>query len=92
MLNSVKQRVISGGHDVPAEDIVRRFYRSKANFWSIYKGKVDRWSLFYNSGECFQEVATGEGDNFSVREEALLERFMQDIETRGYCYERKTKY
>ena len=42
----VKQRVMNGGHDVPTEDIVRRFYRSKANFWNIYRAKADKWSLF----------------------------------------------
>ena len=75
----VKERVMNGGHDVPTVDIVRRFYRSKDNFWRIYKNKVDRWNLFYNSSEHFQEVATGEEDNFTVRDEGLFELFMRDV-------------
>ena len=38
----VRNRVMAGGHDVPEEDIVRRFYRSKRNFWLIYKNLVDK--------------------------------------------------
>ena len=33
----VRNRVMAGGHHVPTEDIVRRFYRSKRNFWYSYK-------------------------------------------------------
>lgn len=33
----VRNRVRLGGHHVPTEDIIRRFYRSKYNFWHIYK-------------------------------------------------------
>ena len=58
----VRNRVAAGGHHVPTEDVVRRFYRSKRNFWHIYRELVDRWSLFYNSDEHFQEVASGERD------------------------------
>ena len=36
----VRNRVMAGGHDVPEEDIIRRFYRSKRNFWEFYKDVV----------------------------------------------------
>lgn len=74
----VRNRVMAGGHHVPAEDIVRRFYRSKYNFWYIYKNLVDRWHLCYNSGEQTQEVAVGEGDRFLVKNEDCFEMFIQD--------------
>ena len=79
----VRNRVMGGGHDVPAEDIVRRFYRSKRNFWQIYKDLVDRWHLFYSSGEQTQEVAVGEGVQFTVKNEECFELFMQDIDNGG---------
>ena len=79
----VRNRVMAGGHDVPAEDIVRRFYRSKRNFWDIYKDLVDRWHLFYSSGEQTQEVAVGEGVQFTVKNEECFELFMQDIDNGG---------
>ena len=62
----VRNRVSAGGHHVPTEDVVRRFYRSKHNFWHIYRHLVDRWSLVYNSGEYPQEVAFGEDDQLTV--------------------------
>ena len=79
----VRNRVMAGGHDVPAEDIVRRFYRSKHNFWHIYKDQVDQWHLYYNSGEHLQEVAVGEEVQFTVKNEDLFELFMQDINNGG---------
>ena len=75
----VKNRVRAGGHHVPTDDIVRRFYRSKQNFWHIYKNQVDSWNLFYNSAEHFQEVASGKGDQFTVTNEVFFELFMTDI-------------
>ena len=79
----VRNRVMAGGHDVPAEDIVRQFYRSKRNFWHIYKNQVDRWHLFYNSGEHLQEIAVGEGNQVTVKNEDFFELFMQDISNGG---------
>ena len=79
----VRNRVMAGGHNVPTEDIVRRFYRSKYNFWHVYKDLVDRWGLFYNSNEHLQEVASGEGNEVIVINENFFELFMRDIRTGG---------
>ena len=72
----VRNRVQAGGHHVPTEDVVRRFYRSKHNFWYTYRNLVDEWHLYYNSTEHFQEVASGEGDEVKVINETLFELFM----------------
>ena len=79
----VRNRVSAGGHHVPTEDVVRRFYRSKHNFWYIYRDLVDRWNLFYNSVEHFQEVAFGEGNSVIVTNETFFELFMRDIRNGG---------
>ena len=79
----VRNRVSGGGHHVPTEDVVRRFYRSKYNFWHTYRNLVDRWSLVYNSTEHFQEVASGEGNEVTVVNETFFEIFMQDIHNGG---------
>jgi predicted ABC-type ATPase len=76
----VRNRVIAGGHNVPTEDIVRRFYRSKHNFWHVYKDQVDRWHLFYNSAAYFQEVAVGKDNEVMVINEDMFELFMQGID------------
>ncbi len=79
----VRNRVQAGGHHVPTEDVIRRFYRSKRNFWHNYRNLVDRWSLFYNSTEHFQEVASGEGNQVKVLNETFFEIFMRDIRNGG---------
>ena len=79
----VRNRVIAGGHHVPTEDIVRRFYRSMHNFWHTYRNLVDQWHLFYNSAEHPQEVASGEGDQFTVVNNNYFEIFMQNLSNGG---------
>ena len=46
----VKQRVAEGGHDVPEPVIRRRFHAGLRNFEHIYKGLVDEWVVYDNSG------------------------------------------
>ena len=82
-VDRVRNRVSAGGHHVPTEDVVRRFHRSKHNFWHIYKDLVDGWHLFYNSTEHPQEVASGEGNHFTVTNNDFFELFMRDIRNGG---------
>lgn len=79
----VRNRVSAGGHHVPTEDVIRRFYRSKHNFWYIYRDLVDEWHLFYNSAEHPQEVASGERNHFTVVNNDFFELFMRDIRNGG---------
>lgn len=66
-VNRIRGRVAHGGHDVPEEDITRRFYRSMVNFWRIYKKLADTWDIYSNSGNHFHKVAVGEKDQVDVR-------------------------
>lgn len=59
-IKRVKSRVLNGGHNVPEQDITRRYFKSVVNFWDIYKHKVDNWSLFYN-GEDYKPVSVADG-------------------------------
>ena len=71
----VKNRVLSGGHNVPEEDIVRRYYRSKSLFEYTYKNLVDEWLLFYNGDDKFELIA----NNSDVIDEIAYNKFMKDI-------------
>ena len=71
----VKTRVIKGGHHVPTEDIIRRFYRSKENFWKNFTQLADEWHLLYNGEESFQQVAIGAQGQFSIENELLFSKF-----------------
>ena len=48
-IERIKERVSEGGHDVPVQDIRRRFDRSIANFFKLYQPLLDSWIVFNNS-------------------------------------------
>jgi predicted ABC-type ATPase len=76
----VNQRVLRGGHHVPEDDIHRRFYRSKRNFWRLYRPLSTSWYLYYNAGDSFQEVALGDSGSETVLDESLFALFKQDVD------------
>ncbi len=47
----VAERVAHGGHDIPADDIVRRFPRSLHNLFHLFAAQVHQTRCFMNSGE-----------------------------------------
>jgi predicted ABC-type ATPase len=49
-LRRIAARVKQGGHNVPREDVLRRFERSWDNFLNVYRPIADRWSVYDNSG------------------------------------------
>jgi len=78
--NRIKVRVLNGGHDIPHDDIVRRFYRSKENFWNIYKDLVDEWNLFYNGTSEYILVAQSVNNEIEIFSESLYNEFIKDFE------------
>lgn len=77
--NRIKIRVLSGGHDIPKEDIVRRFKRSKTNFWNIYKNLADEWNLFYNGSSEYILVAQCSNSKIEIFNENLYNEFVKDL-------------
>jgi predicted ABC-type ATPase len=45
-LKRIAARVKEGGHDVPVEDVLRRFDRSWKNFEAIYRLLADDWAVY----------------------------------------------
>lgn len=76
-LNRVRQRVRNGGHDVPEIDVRRRFVRTIANFWKIYRPLADDWFLFYNAEGGALNVASGADELLTVYRESLFAKFQQ---------------
>jgi len=76
-IERVKTRVIKGGHNVPTDDIIRRFYRSKNNFWNNFTQLTDEWLLLYNGEDSFQQVAIGDKKEFSIENELLFIKFQE---------------
>ena len=76
-IQRVNERVLRGGHNVPVDDIRRRFARSSANFWRIYREIADYWYVAYNSSGDFRRVASGEMDTVLVRDELAFRQFLR---------------
>ena len=49
-LKRIASRVRQGGHNVPREDVIRRFDRSWTNFLRVYQPLADAWWVYDNSG------------------------------------------
>ncbi|MFO7847057.1 MAG: AAA family ATPase [Balneolaceae bacterium] len=75
----IKVRVKKGGHDIPEEDIYRRFGRSIVNFWQHYRFLSDHWSLYYNSDDTFLEVLRNNNNDFYVLNETLFATFKKIV-------------
>lgn len=56
----VATRVAMGGHNVPETIVRRRFDAGLRNFKALYRGLVNSWVLYDNSGQTPQPLATGE--------------------------------
>jgi predicted ABC-type ATPase len=55
----VKTRVTEGGHNIPTDTIIRRYYAGLKNFLNLYRDKVDYWMLIDNSGAEPELIAEG---------------------------------
>ncbi len=82
-VHRVQQRVLKGGHHVPAEDVIRRFHRSKINFWVWYRKMADRWYIYYNSEDNFEVVAASIGGEYHLVNDELFEKFRKVVRSVG---------
>ena len=78
-IERIKIRVLNGGHHVPDVDVMRRFMRSKMNFWNIYRTLVDSWELYDNSGKVFLPVCIGKGLDYIIFDHEMFEAFREDL-------------
>src|SRR5882724_8827228 len=79
-LARIAERVARGGHNVPEEDVRRRFPRALHNFWYTYRLSADEWTVFYNTGESFRRIAFGESDDLIILDDVIFGRFMEVVE------------
>lgn len=74
-IRRVRARVRKGGHNVPEADILRRYGRSKTNFWIRYRLLADEWHLYFNGGDSFEMVASGDAKTMVVHNPSRLKLF-----------------
>jgi predicted ABC-type ATPase len=58
-IERVADRVRSGGHSVPSEDVRRRYDRSISNLRKLYIPLADLWLVFDNSSGSSRQIAEG---------------------------------
>jgi len=76
LLGRIAQRVIEGGHDVPTEDVDRRYIRSMANLAAALQS-VDRAFVLDNTGQRYRLLLALEEDRVK-RLSRNLPRWAQD--------------
>ena len=69
----IEDRVSDGGHDVPVQDIKRRFKRSTYNFFKLYQPLADSWMLFNNAGSIPALIAKGKNNHIYVINQELFD-------------------
>lgn len=81
-MERVKARVEKGGHNIPVETIIRRYYVGLDYLFNDYMKICDRWILADNSQPPFKVVAEGfrETGEVIVRDAATFERIKKACE------------
>jgi predicted ABC-type ATPase len=74
----IKNRVALGGHNVPDQDVIRRFHKSVKNFWAA-TGLADRWKLYYNGDDNYEQIAAGRDDVLEILNDDLYNRFKKGL-------------
>lgn len=75
-IERVKKRVKNGGHNVPEEDIIRRYYKSIVKFWDEYRLLADEWSLFYNGYDYAPTIVSyGKQKDYVIINKEVQENF-----------------
>lgn len=70
-LARIKERVAKGGHDVPSQDVKRRFNKSFEKFLHLYRPLADYWSIIDNASVTTQIIVRGMGDQLEIIDEDL---------------------
>lgn len=61
-IERVKTRVLEGGHNIPRQVIIRRYYAGLKNLFDIYIPICDYWMIFNNSQTPSELIAEGYSD------------------------------
>ena len=73
-LARIKERVAEGGHDVPVQDVRRRFHRGMQNLFKLYKPLLDSWMLFDNAGSIPKLIAEEKSGRLSISDKDLYDK------------------
>lgn len=78
-LSRIRDRTESGGHDVPAADVRRRFGRTVTNLFTLYRPLVDLLQAFDNSLETPRLIFMDEAGKTTVYDAMLYEQMLREV-------------
>ena len=78
-IQRVKTRVADGGHNISKEVIKRRYRNGLLNFYKLYKNSVHSWVFIDNSGDPYQVIAEGIGENEKVLDQKIWSRIKHEF-------------
>lgn len=78
-VSRIKNRVAQGGHNVPVQDVLRRFGRSVSNFFKLYQPFIDSWMLLNNAGPIPTLIAEKKNGKITVADENLYNKIIKSI-------------
>lgn len=70
----IKDRVADGGHNVPAQDVQRRFFRGIHNLFKFYRPLLDSWMLLDNSSIMPSLIAKEKANQLTIVDKDLFEK------------------
>lgn len=76
-IERVKARVESGGHNIPTETIVRRYYTGLKYLFNDYMSLCDRWILADNSEFPFRVIAEGKVDETFIKDKTTFDKIVE---------------
>jgi predicted ABC-type ATPase len=75
----IRDRVESGGHNVPERDVRRRFGRTLSNLFTRYRPLLDTLHFFDNSSNTPRLVFKDESSKTTINDAALYERLRKEF-------------
>jgi predicted ABC-type ATPase len=75
----IRDRVESGGHNVPERDVRRRFGRTLRNLFALYQPLLDTLHFFDNSSDTPRLIFKEEARELTLNDAALYERLRQEF-------------
>lgn len=72
-IQRVAHRVANGGHHIPDDVVVRRFYRGLKNLTEIFMPIVDTWIVYQFEKSKYRIIATGrKGDIYDITDNSIV--------------------
>jgi len=71
--NRVKQRVLRGGHNIPEQTIISRYYSGIKNLFELYMNEVDEWALVDSAEINYKLIASSKKGLDTIVNETLFQ-------------------